>query len=34
MVECTENKSEEKTLMKMKKIQRDANEGAKNDTRN
>ena len=33
MVECTENKSDEKTLMKMKKIQRDANEGAKYDTK-
>ena len=34
MVECTENKSDEKTLMKMKKTRRDANEGAKNDTKN
>ena len=34
MVECTENKSNEKTLMNMKKIQRDANEGAKSDTNN
>ena len=34
MVKCTENKSDEKTLMKMKKIQRDANEGAKYDTKN
>ena len=34
MVECPENKSDEKTLMKMKKIRRDANEGAKNDTKN
>ena len=34
MVEFTENKSDEKTLMKMKKIRRDANEGAKNDTKN
>ena len=34
MVECTENKSDEKTLMKMKKIRRDPNEGAKNDTKN
>ena len=34
MVEYTENKSDKKTLMKMKKIQRDANEGAKNDTKN
>ena len=33
MVDCPENKSDEKTLMKMKKIRRDANEGAKNDTR-
>ena len=31
MVECTENKSNEK---KMKKVQRDANEGAKSDTNN
>ena len=34
MVECTENKSDEKTLIEMKKIQRDANEGAKNGTNN
>ena len=34
MVECTETKSDEKTLMKMKKIQWDANEGAKNDINN
>ena len=34
MAECTENKSDEKTLRKMKKIQRDANEGAKNGTNN
>ena len=34
MVECTENKSDKKTLMKMKKIQWDANEGAKNDRNN
>ena len=34
MVECTENKSDEKTLMKMKKIQRDANQSSKNDRKN
>ena len=34
IVECTENKSGKKTLMKMKKIQWDANEGAKNDRKN
>ena len=34
MVECTENKSDENTLMKMKKIQWDAKEGAKNDIKN
>ena len=34
MVKCTENKSDKKTLMKMKKIRRGANEGAKNDTKN
>ena len=34
MVECTENKSDEKTLIQMKKIRRDANEAAKNDTKN
>ena len=34
MVECTENKSDEKALMKMRTIKRDANEGVKNDTKN
>ena len=34
MVECTENKRDEKTLMKMKKIQRDANQGSKNERKN
>ena len=34
MVECTENKRDEKTLMKMKKIQRDANQGSENERKN
>ena len=34
MIKCTENKSDEKALMEMRKRYRDANEGVKNDTKN